>query len=220
MLILDGCDIIVESAHEVIVNKTKKDLASAQSNVNRKDRRPSSNADASQNSSRMNPENGDYHDEGACQVGQALHFSVEPWCVKVWKDGARGPEDFPLTVCIKYQTKPEGRSVMWAYDQAGNECVFTPGAWINNRSLFPCQEPPGASATWQAKIRAPSEWVVLMSGDTEAIITPEQNGQSLHRYHSTFMPMPCSVLALAIGKWKSVNIPPLPGQPPSNSADK
>ena len=121
VLILDGCDIIVESAHEVIVNKTRKDSASSQSTLSRKDRRPSSagNADATQNSSRINPENGDYHDEGASRVGQMLHFSVEPWCVKVWKDGARSPDEFPTAVCIKYQTKPEGRSVMWAYDQAG-----------------------------------------------------------------------------------------------------
>ena len=57
------------------------------------------------------------------------------------------------------------------------DCVFTQGAWINNRSLFPCQEPPGAMATWQATIHAPSGWVALMSGDQEAQITQQQNGK-------------------------------------------
>ena len=32
------------------------------------------------------------------------------------------------------------------------DCVFTPAANINNRSLFPCQEPPIAMASWQAVI--------------------------------------------------------------------
>ena len=68
-----------------------------------------------------------------------------------------------------------------------SECVFTPGAWINNRSLFPCQEPPGALATWQAKIRAPKEFVVLMSGDDEAITSPEQNGDPSAELLSCFV---------------------------------
>ena len=32
------------------------------------------------------------------------------------------------------------------------DCVFTPAANINNRSLFPCQEPPISMASWQAVI--------------------------------------------------------------------
>ena len=44
-------------------------------------------------------------------------------------------------------------------------CVFSPGAYINNRSLMPCQEPPLAMATWQAFIQVPNGAKVLMSGD-------------------------------------------------------
>ena len=44
-------------------------------------------------------------------------------------------------------------------------CAFTPGAYINNRSLMPCQEPPVATSTWQAIILVPKGCVVLSSGD-------------------------------------------------------
>ena len=52
--------------------------------------------------------------------------------------------------------------------------VFTYGAWINNRSLFPCQEPPSAMATWEAFVTVDDiSAVVLMSGDEEACIKKE-----------------------------------------------
>lgn len=52
--------------------------------------------------------------------------------------------------------------------------VFTYGAWINNRSLFPCQEPPSAMATWEAIVIVDNKSaVVLMSGDEEARIKTE-----------------------------------------------
>lgn len=43
-------------------------------------------------------------------------------------------------------------------------CVFSPGAYINNRSLMPCQEPPVAMSTWQAAIHVPKGCMVYMSG--------------------------------------------------------
>ena len=43
--------------------------------------------------------------------------------------------------------------------------VYSPGAYINNRSLMPCQEPPVAMSTWQASIHVPEGCVVLMSGN-------------------------------------------------------
>ena len=43
--------------------------------------------------------------------------------------------------------------------------MYSPGAYINNRSLMPCQEPPVAMSTWQASIHVPEGCVVLMSGN-------------------------------------------------------
>ena len=46
-----------------------------------------------------------------------------------------------------------------------SDIVFTPGAYINNRSLMPCQEPPVAMSTWQAYFRVKKKRQVLMSGN-------------------------------------------------------
>lgn len=42
------------------------------------------------------------------------------------------------------------------------------GSPINNRALFPCQEPPVALSTWQASVRTAAGFVVLMSGENSA----------------------------------------------------
>lgn len=55
-------------------------------------------------------------------------------------------------------------------------CVYTAGSPINNRALFPCQEPPVAMSTWQATVRAPSECLVLMSGEEQAV--PIEDGDT------------------------------------------
>lgn len=53
-------------------------------------------------------------------------------------------------------------------------CVYTAGSPINNRALFPCQEPPVAMSTWQASVRAPRDCVVLMSGEEQ--VAPTEDG--------------------------------------------
>lgn len=50
------------------------------------------------------------------------------------------------------------------------------GSPINNRALFPCQEPPVAMSTWQATVRAAASFVVLMSGENSAKPTPLRDG--------------------------------------------
>ena len=49
--------------------------------------------------------------------------------------------------------------------------MYSPGAYINNQSLMPCQEPPVAMSTWQASIHVPEGCVVLMSGNELVGIT-------------------------------------------------
>ena len=46
-----------------------------------------------------------------------------------------------------------------------SDCCYTPGAFINNRSMMPCQEPPVAMATWQTTIHLPKDFVALSSGN-------------------------------------------------------
>lgn len=66
-------------------------------------------------------------------------------------------------------------------------CVYTAGSPINNRALFPCQEPPVAMSTWQATIRAPSECVVLVSGENQAAPTlDEDTGDDTSSHHHAY----------------------------------
>ncbi|NWU89172.1 AMPO Aminopeptidase, partial [Upupa epops] len=134
--------------------------------------------------------------------GQLL-FTTGTWSLEIWKSGIQTPTDFPHAVRIWYKTKPEGRSITWTSDQSGRPCVYTMGSPINNRALFPCQEPPVALSTWQASVRAAEDFVVLMSGENSAEQVQLQEGISSWYYYVT-MPMPASTFTIAVGCWLEV----------------
>ena len=132
-------------------------------------------------------------------TGGLLH-RTDKWSLRIWDPNIYSPKDFPQCIKIHYTTKAEGSSLRWAVDQDGDDCVYTAGMWVNNRSLMPCQE-YGSLSTWQAIIRVPSESiVVLMSGDEEPCVTPEN--QLVEYYYKSRMPLPSFSLALAIGHWQ------------------
>ena len=160
-----------------------------------------------------------------------LHYTVSPWCIKIWKPGIREAEGFPRVVCIDYETTPQGKSLLWRSDQDGNSCVFSPAAAINNRSLLPCQDPPSAMATWQAWVTVGRDKIVSMTGDTrplqypppgedgtggdppthkpleECCCAPDQDEglarpSTLCYYYHTTMVLPIATIAIAIGKWE------------------
>ncbi|XP_023400457.2 aminopeptidase O isoform X2 [Loxodonta africana] len=129
-----------------------------------------------------------------------LLFATDTWSLQIRKAGARTATDFPRAIRIWYRTTPEGRSVTWTSDQSGRPCVYTMGSPINNRALFPCQEPPVAMSTWQATVRAAASFVVLMSGENSAKPTQLREGFSSWHYYVT-MPMPASTFTIAVGSW-------------------
>ncbi|EDL16211.1 mCG144660, partial [Mus musculus] len=129
-----------------------------------------------------------------------LLFDSDNWSLRIRKTGTSTPADFPRAIRIWYKTKPEGQSVAWTTDQNGRPCVYTMGSPINNRALFPCQEPPVAMSTWQATVRAAASFVVLMSGENSAKPTPLREGYMSWHYYVT-MPMPASTFAIAVGCW-------------------
>ncbi|CAK6950587.1 aminopeptidase O [Scomber scombrus] len=144
------------------------------------------------------------------QDGSSLDFYTDRWSLQVRKRGISSPQEFPRVLRICYETRPTGGSVRWTKDQDNRVCVYTAGSPINNRALFPCQEPPVAMSTWQATVRAPSECVVLMSGEEQAV--PIGDGDTcflIWNYYVT-MPMPASTFTLAVGHWLQVSaeIPP------------
>ncbi|CAB1320055.1 unnamed protein product, partial [Coregonus sp. 'balchen'] len=87
----------------------------------------------------------------ASEGGGPLIFHTDRWSLQVRMRGVRTPQEFPRALRVCYETKPEGGSVRWTKDQDNRSCVYTAGSPINNRALFPCQEPPVAMSTWQAR---------------------------------------------------------------------
>ncbi|XP_030593451.1 aminopeptidase O [Archocentrus centrarchus] len=142
--------------------------------------------------------------------GSSLQFYRDRWSLQVRKNGVTSPQEFPCALRIWYETKPAGGSVRWTKDQDNRVCVYTAGSPINNRALFPCQEPPVAMSTWQATVRAPSECVVLMSGEEQAVPTVDGDTHFLTWNYYVTMPMPASTFTLAVGHWRQVTaeIPP------------
>uniref|UniRef100_A0A2K6RYW6 Aminopeptidase O (putative) n=1 Tax=Saimiri boliviensis boliviensis TaxID=39432 RepID=A0A2K6RYW6_SAIBB len=134
-----------------------------------------------------------------------LLFDTDRWSLQIRKTGAQTATDFPHAIRIWYKTKPEGRSVTWTSDQSDRPCVYTVGSPINNRALFPCQEPPVAMSTWQATVRAAASFVVLMSGENSAKPTQPWEGCSSWYYYVT-MPMPASTFTIAVGCWTEMKL--------------
>ncbi|XP_075905585.1 aminopeptidase O isoform X4 [Nelusetta ayraudi] len=140
----------------------------------------------------------------AFQGGASLEFFRDRWSLQVRKKGVASPQQFPRAVRICYETEPAGGSVRWTKDQDNRLCVYTAGSPINNRALFPCQEPPVAMSTWQATVRAPCDCLVLMSGEEQCSPIEEGDPPLLTwNYHVT-MPMPASTFTLAVGHWQQV----------------
>lgn len=129
-----------------------------------------------------------------------LQFKSDNWSLQIFKK--EDDEKFPRVIRIKYLTKPDSRSLHWRNDQDGNPCVYTPAAAINNRGLFPCQDIPGAMATWQAKIHtnSDSKFTVLCTGDNQDDFVQNQGIDSYYFYTNLILPM--STFAIAIGIWK------------------
>ncbi|XP_041854940.1 aminopeptidase O isoform X2 [Melanotaenia boesemani] len=136
----------------------------------------------------------------------SLHFHGDHWSLQVRKSGVVSPEEFPRVIRIYYNTRPTGASVRWTKDQDNRVCVYTAGSPINNRALFPCQEPPVAMSTWQATVRTPSECVVLMSGEEQVAPTEDGNTHFLFWNYYVTMPMPASTFTLAVGHWRNVTV--------------
>ncbi len=138
-----------------------------------------------------------------------LTFETRPWSLDI-QLGTTDAEttSSPFVIRIAYEVRPCGMSLYWRRDYAGNPCVFTSASPINNRALFPCQEPPVAMATWQAVITAPTGCTVLCTGDRNGFVLPtEVPTRRKSHYFYTSMVLPMSTFAMAVGRqWKCVEL--------------
>ncbi|XP_056017768.1 aminopeptidase O-like [Ostrea edulis] len=134
-----------------------------------------------------------------------LQYELGDQCVKIQVPGHNGDADL-RAIKVSYKTAPSGHSLKWTEDQDGNDCVYTHGHWINNRSLFPSQDVPEALATWQAYITVPQGLTVIMSGDHNPQCKDSINGLTCYYFWTAF-PMPSSTLSLAVGHWTECKKP-------------
>ena len=143
-----------------------------------------------------------------------LNFTTDPWSLRISRSDQQ--LHFPQVFRISWRTQNGAKSLMWRTDQKGNKCTFTAAAAVNNRSLFPCQEPPIgmklgnnflkllqvvflffelAMASWQCLIRTSKKLTVLCTGDEDAVVNDGEH------YFFTQMVLPMSTFAVAIGHW-------------------
>ncbi len=142
---------------------------------------------------------------------KTINFQAEPWCLRLSKEGGKTAFDFPRTIKIRWVTRPEGKSLLWRKDQQGLPSVFTPAAAVNNRSLFPCQEPPIAMASWQCVLSGTGcseDTKFFCTGDEDAIVgaNGENSDGVLEYYFFTRMVLPMSTFAVAAGRWTVTKI--------------
>ncbi|XP_062611661.1 aminopeptidase O-like [Saccostrea cucullata] len=141
-------------------------------------------------------------------TGTPLKFELGDQCLKIQVPDCKKDQNELRAINISYKTL-DGHSLKWSKDQDGNDCVYTHGHWINNRSLFPSQDVPEALATWQAFIYVPQGMTVIMSGDHNPQRKQLENKMECFYFWTSF-PMPSSTLSLAVGHWKECKKPETP----------
>jgi leukotriene-A4 hydrolase len=109
------------------------------------------------------------------------------------------PASGPRKIVIAYKSAPEAEALQWLAPEqtAGGKhpYLFSQGQAILNRSWIPTQDSPGIRQSWDAKITAPAELKVVMSG----IIQGEAQDAGAGRHRFAFkMDKPVAPYAIAI----------------------
>lgn len=106
-------------------------------------------------------------------------------------------------IVVHYSTGPGARALQWLpaslTSGKAKPYLFSQGQDINNRSWIPTQDSPGIRQTWSARIAAPADLTVVMSGER---LTPEGektvDGKRVFRFKMD-RPVPPYLIALAVG---------------------
>ncbi|WAT17703.1 M1 family metallopeptidase [Aurantiacibacter sp. MUD11] len=151
-------------------------------------------------------------------AGNALEFTVgendpdkgEPITVKLGEiDGSALQQ-----VVIDYTSAPEAEALQWLDPEqtAGGEhpFVFSQGQAILNRSWIPTQDSPGIRQTWEARITAPKELNVVMSGISRG--EPEEVDENRHAFEFAMdNSVPPYLIAIAAGNIAFAELGPRSG---------
>jgi leukotriene-A4 hydrolase len=108
-----------------------------------------------------------------------------------------------LKVRIFYETSPEASAIQWlgAEQTKGKKhpYLFTQCQAIHARSLYPCQDAPGAKFTYTAEIQVDAPLVVVMSAIQEKEIGKSADDKKLVYKFVQKVPISSYLLAIAIG---------------------
>ena len=106
-------------------------------------------------------------------------------------------------IVIRYATRPDARALQWLPPELtlgkARPYLFSQGQSINTRSWIPTQDSPGIRQTWSARITAPQDLRVVMSGEARAQgCKPASRGRRSFCFHME-NPVPSYLIAMAIG---------------------
>ena len=147
-------------------------------------------------------------EHGQFQALKVLPHTTGPWALTI---RAQGPGPSPGLLRVTYCTQPSSPSLLWRTDSAGQPCVHTAAAGVNNRALLPCQDQPRGLATWSLTLSLPLQlhqppYTVYCTGDREATVYEEEQCQVWRS--STSRLLPISAFALAVGRWTPLSLGP------------
>ena len=125
--------------------------------------------------------------------------------------GTRMDAGTAFDVVITYRTSPSSSAVQWLRPEqtAGgtHPYLFTQCQAIHARSLFPCQDTPGAKMTYSAKVTAPDPLTALISAIPLGEPADVGDGKRCFEFEQR-VPIPPYLLALAVGNVEAVEIGP------------
>jgi leukotriene-A4 hydrolase len=114
------------------------------------------------------------------------------------------------TVEIFYRTKIESEALQWLNPQqtAGKKLpyLFTQGQAVLTRTWIPCQDTPGNRITYSADIQVPEELLAVMSANN-----PTKKNESGTYHFEMEHPIPCYLIALAVGDLEFAELGPRTG---------
>ncbi len=105
-------------------------------------------------------------------------------------------------IVVAYATRPDAAALQWltpAQTAGGRQpYMFSQGQAILTRTWVPTQDSPGIRQTWDARIVAPSELKVVMSGEGLGQSEPAGPGRTAWRYRMS-NPVPPYLIAIGVG---------------------
>lgn len=105
---------------------------------------------------------------------------------------------------ITWFTQSDGQALQWLdKSQTANQThqfMYSQGQPILTRSWLPVQDTPGNRVTWSARVRAPRELRVVMSGEGTGASPIPNDPDHLSWQHELSLPVPPYLIALACGR--------------------